>query len=107
MPPAAPYRILNATVRWPRYATRGEVNYGAFDRFTLVHFLIGVGYGLLALELWVTAVLAIAWEVLEDFLKASVPMLFPHGTRDTLRNAAGDVAAVLTGWILTYWLLRA
>ena len=69
--------------------------------------MIGAGYGLLGLALWVAIVLAIAWEVVENFLKAYVPIIFPHATQDTLRNAAGDVVAVLAGWTVTYFLLHA
>ncbi len=76
------------------------------DRFTAVHFAIGVGYGLLRLELWVVAVLAVAWEVVEDLLKAWVPVIFPHGTRDTLRNAISDAIAVFAGWAITFFLLK-
>ncbi len=83
-------------MRWPRYATRGGVNYGAFDRIRAVHFLIGVGYGVLGLELWVAFALAITWETVEDVLKALVPIIFPHDPRDTICNAVGGVVALLT-----------
>lgn len=94
-------------MRWPRHARRGEINYAVLDRFTAAHFLIGAGYGLVDLELWIVVALATGWEVVEDLLKALVPKLFPHATRDTLRNAAGDVMAVLGGWAVTCLLLRA
>jgi hypothetical protein len=94
-------------VRWPRRAVPGEINYPIFDRFTAAHFLIGVSYGLLDLSVWLAIVLAIGWEVVEDVLKALVPIIFPNATRDTLRNAAGDIAAVMTGWAITAHLAGA
>lgn len=87
-----------------RRAAEGEINYHLFDRFTLAHFLIGVGYGLIPLHFGWTLFLAVAWELVEDFLKARLPRIFPHATRDTLRNALGDVLAVLSGWALPIYL---
>ncbi len=84
----------------PPPARRGEVNYAMVDRFTLVHASIGVIYALLGLKFVVALLLALAWEFVENPLKAHLPMVFPNATRDTLRNAIGDVLAVLAGWTI-------
>lgn len=73
----------------------GEVNHGLVDRSTLVHAAIGAGYGLLGLGSTSVLLLALAWELVENPLKASLPGLFPHATADTLRNALGDLCATL------------
>ena len=84
----------------------GEINYDFIDIFTLVHFLIGVVYGALHLTFLIMIALAIAWELVENPLKAYLPILFPHATADTLKNSIGDVVAVLTGWlIITYSII--
>jgi hypothetical protein len=70
----------------------------------LVHTFIGVAYGLLALSSVGVLGLAVAWELLENPLKVRVPALFPHATRDTLRNSFGDVLAVMFGWGVARWL---
>jgi hypothetical protein len=85
-------------MRWPPPAKPGEVNYDFFDRFTFVHFGIGVAYGALHFPLaWVVA-LAVAWELVENPLKAYLPFVFPHASADTWKNSSGDTAAVLSGW---------
>ena len=87
-------------LRRPPPAEPGEVNYHFADRFTLVHFGIGLAYGAVPLSFgWVLA-LAIGWEAVEDQLKAWVPRMFPHATADTWRNSLGDVLAVMGGWTL-------
>ena len=84
-------------------ARPGEVNYPIFDRFTLAHLAVGATYGFLALSFLAAALLAVAWEFVENPLKANFPRIFPHASRDTLRNAVGDIVAVLTGWaVVTY-----
>lgn len=81
-------------------AKPGEVNYGFVDRFTLVHFGIGLVYGLLHLHLGWALLLAIGWELVENILKARVAWIFPHATADTWKNSLGDVLAVMSGWAL-------
>ncbi|HTF89585.1 MAG TPA: hypothetical protein VK843_14320 [Planctomycetota bacterium] len=88
-------------LRTPPPAKPGEVNYHFLDRFTLVHASIGVAYALLGLGFALTAALAVAWEVVENPMKAYLPRIFPHATKDTLRNAVGDTLAVITGWYVT------
>lgn len=82
-------------------AREGEINYSLFDRFTLVHGLIGVSYALLGLSFLPALLLALAWELVENPLKTYVPRIFPNATRDTLRNALSDILAVLMGWGVT------
>lgn len=86
----------------PPPAKPGGINRDLLDRFTLAHAAIGALYGLIGLSLPWMLVLAVGWELVEDPLKAYLPRLFPHGTSDTLRNAVGDVVAVIGGW----WIAR-
>jgi hypothetical protein len=88
-------------------ARPGEVNHDLFDRFTLVHAAVGATYALLDLGLVVAVLLAVAWELVENPMKATLPAVFPHPTRDTLRNALADMLAVLGGWALAAWALAA
>ncbi len=92
-----------APMRWPTPPKPGEVNHGSVDRFTLVHAAVGAVYALLGLGPISMLVLAVAWELVENPLKAGLPRLFPHATADTLRNAVGDVLAT----ILAYVVVRA
>ena len=91
---------LNEIMRKPPPAIEGEVNHSTIDRFTFVHMAIGVGYGFFGLSLAFTLVLAVLWEIVENPMKVRVSFLFPSGTADTLRNAVGDVFAVLVGWLM-------
>ncbi|MEZ4846746.1 MAG: hypothetical protein R2877_07390 [Bdellovibrionota bacterium] len=61
----------------PVAAKPGEINYVIFDRFTLVHFLIGCVYAYCRLKFWAVLALAIIWELVENPLKAAFPSLFP------------------------------
>jgi hypothetical protein len=83
------------------------VNHDFVDRFTPIHAGIGATYGLLHLPPAAVLLLALAWELLENPLKAFMPALFPHATRDTLRNMVGDVLAVFCGWALVRWAAAA
>ncbi len=86
----------------PTPAKTGEINYHMFDRFTLIHFMIGCAYGFMGLEFWLVLCLAIVWELIEDPLKFYFPRIFPHGTSDTIQNAVCDCIAVSLGWALIY-----
>jgi hypothetical protein len=97
-------RTTLAGMRMPPPAKPGEVNHAFVDRFTLVHASIGALYALAGLSAVSACVLALGWELLENPLKAYLPRLFPNATRDTLRNAVGDVLALMCGWTLTHWL---
>lgn len=91
-------------MRLPPRAKPGEVNHDLVDRFTFVHATIGALYGVFGLGPTSALLLALAWEAIENPLKARVPAIFPHATRDTFRNAAGDVVAVMCGWGLVRWI---
>ena len=94
-------------MRQPRPAQPGEINHDWVDRFTLAHLLIGCLYGWLGLPWWAMLALAVFWEWVENPMKAYLPWLFPHATKDTLRNSIGDCLAVAAGWLLTGALLPA
>lgn len=87
----------------PRPAQPGEVNYDTVDRFTLVHFSIGVIYAQLHFTFIVVALLAVVWEWVENPLKVLLPKLFPHASADTLRNSIGDIVAVIAGWYVFHY----
>lgn len=91
-------------MRHPQPARPGDINWPLVDRFTFVHFTLGVLYAYLDFNFFTSFMLAIFWEVLENSLKAYVPMLFPHATADTWRNSLGDILAVCLGWILFAFL---
>jgi hypothetical protein len=93
-------------MRSPPPAKPGEINYATVDRFTLVHAGIGVAYELLGLSFLLALVLAIAWELIENPLKAYLPWVFPHATHDTLRNSIGDSVALMISWAVTYACTR-
>lgn len=84
----------------------GEINYSFIDRFTLVHLIIGIVYGLLELNFWMMIFLAIAWELIENPLKANFSFAFPRGTADRLQNAVFDCIAVVLGWALAVYLVN-
>lgn len=81
-----------------RTARNNEVNFHIVDRFTLVHFGVGVVLGLIGFKWWAAAGTAIGWEVIERPLKRTIPQIFPHSTQDTFANAAGDATAMVVGW---------
>jgi hypothetical protein len=87
-------------MRSPPPAKRGEVNHALADRFTLVHASLGAGAGWLGWSLPWAFAFAVTWELVENPLKAYLPRIFPHATKDTLRNAVGDVLAFLGGWAI-------
>lgn len=76
-------------------------NQGALDRFTLVHGAVGYLMGRLGVD-WRAAIAgAVAFEAIEDGLKASMPGVFPHPEADSKINALADVAAFLGGYALS------
>lgn len=84
-------------------AHQGEINYNFFDIYTIAHFFIGAFYGAIELSIFTCFVLAVVWEIIENFLKTFLPILFPHATADTWKNSLVDIIAVLTGyWLITY-----
>ena len=79
-------------------ARPGEINYPPVDRYSLAHGFIGVALGLAGLGFWQTVGIAVAWEVLEHFLKNLVPAVFAYPSQDTLVNSFGDVISTMLGW---------
>jgi hypothetical protein len=95
---------MKIKIRWPPPAQPGEVNYSLFDRFTFVHFAIGSLYGVVGLSFVSALCLGVAWELVENPLKAYFPQVFPNATADTLSNSFGDTAAVCAGCIVAHYL---
>jgi hypothetical protein len=89
--------------RKPPPSKKGEVNYALFDRFTFVHFAIGVGYGLLGFSFLMAIALALIWELIENPLKVRITYIFPRATADTLKNSIGDGLAVFAGWGMSHY----
>lgn len=81
-----------------RQARRGEINGGWVDRFTLVHFCLGVVYAAAGLTWLTAALLALLWEISENPLKKRFPGIFPRATADTPVNSVSDVIALMLGW---------
>lgn len=75
-----------------------EINEAWIDRFTLGHFILGLGLGDADVGLAPTVVLAIGWEVLERPLKRRFRSAFPHPSQDSGPNSAIDALAVMAGW---------
>jgi hypothetical protein len=79
-------------------ARPGEINYPPVDRYSLAHGFIGVAAGMAGFGFWQTVGIAVAWEILEHFLKNVVPAVFAYPSQDTLVNSFGDVISTLLGW---------
>ena len=69
------------------------------DRWTVAHALVGVAYGAAGLDAAEALILAVLWEVVENPMKDRLPALFPEAQHDAPANVAGDVAAVMLGWL--------
>ncbi len=89
-----------------RVARPGEVNWGPFDQFTLMHVAVGAAQGAWGLPFWFAAVWGVGWELVERPFKRAVPQWFPHATQDTAPNALWDAMAVMGGWWLGEQLRR-
>ena len=98
--------MIKFQFRKPPPAKPGEINYPMFDRFSFVHFAIGVLYYFLGFQFPTAFILAVGWELIENPLKANLPQIFPHATADTIQNAVGDIIAVSSGWALLDIILR-
>jgi len=81
-----------------REARRGEPNYSLVDGYTLWHFTAGAFMGLTGVGPWTALVASVAWELVEDRLKANLPDWFPVETYDTFANQVGDTAGLMAGW---------
>jgi hypothetical protein len=81
-----------------RPARRGEPNYAMVDGYTLWHITAGAFVGLAGIGPWTALAATVAWELVEDRLKASLPDWFPVETYDSLANQVGDTASFMGGW---------
>lgn len=86
----------------PRRARKGEHNYPMFDRYSIVHGVVGGMMGLYGVSKGTAFLTSIAWEAAEPSLKAKAPSLFPRSTYDTAQNKVGDTISLMAGW----WLAR-
>ena len=75
------------------------MNESFLDAMSLVHLGVGIGFRLFRVPLWLTFLIAVAWEVAEHFLKIYRPSMFVFPSQDTLRNSIGDVLCALLGWV--------
>lgn len=75
---------------------KGGINNVAVDRFTAVHFAVGMTMGTI-LPVGAVALVAVAFELIEDRLKDRWPQIFPHPSHDTKRNALVDAGAMVLG----------
>ena len=66
---------------------------GAFDWWTVVHFLAGVTFGAFFLPLWWVLAVVLAWELFE----AAVP---GWGLNEPFVGRVVDVAVALLGWLI-------
>jgi hypothetical protein len=83
------------------------MNQSFVDAMSLVHIGVGIGFGLFRVPLWLTLVIAVAWEVAEHVLKIHHPQMFMFPSQDSLANATGDVLCAALGWVLAGWISRA
>jgi hypothetical protein len=83
-----------------RQARLGEINYPAFDRFSLAHGFVGAMLGIAGVSGPKALALTIAWELAEPTIKRQAPTIFPRQSLDTPANKLGDGAAWMAGWAL-------
>lgn len=82
----------------PLQAMPGEINYDPLDRYTFAHFGWGFVLGLLGTRWWIALGSALVWDLLERWLKAMWPGMWPHPSQDTPQHVAVDAAAWMMGW---------
>jgi hypothetical protein len=76
------------------------MNHAFLDAMSLVHLGVGLALRLFRIPLWLAALIAVVWEVVEHVLKARWPHMFMFPSQDSLANASGDVLCCLAGWLL-------
>ena len=81
-------------------ALPATINGAYVDRFTLAHALAGVVAAYWKVTPIQAVVLAVGWEIGEDWLKDRYPSLFPHPSVDTKENALVDVGAFLVAYTM-------
>jgi hypothetical protein len=77
-----------------------EPNQTPIDLYSFGHLAIGAGLGWAGVRPELAIGSAIAWELLENPLKARYPAIFPFASPDTAPNALLDVAAWMVGYYL-------
>ena len=50
---------------------------------------------------WLAFAATLVWEAAEPQMKARMPEVFPHSTRDTLQNKIGDRVAFMAAYYAT------
>jgi hypothetical protein len=83
------------------------MNQSFVDAMSLIHIVVGAGFRLFRVPLWLTLVAAIAWEVVEHVLKIHHPEMFVFPSQDSPANSIGDVLCAALGWGLAGWISRA
>ena len=78
----------------------GEVNYPAFDRWSVVHAAFGVLVGTAGTSFGTALAITIGYEIIENSLKRKVPKAFPAGSSDTAANHIGDSVSFMSGWLV-------
>jgi len=72
-------------------------NESCVDKYSALHIVTGVIFGILNFPLWFVLILAIVFELIENPLKVKVD-LFPSQKKESLRNQVFDVIFVVLGW---------
>ncbi len=80
----------------------GQPNSRLFDRYSLVHAVVGASLGLGGAKPSTALVVSLVWELSEPTLKATKPKIFPKSTRDRATNKIGDMISLVGA----YYLLR-
>jgi len=82
------------------------------DQFTLLHFLSGIIWyiGFRSMprinNIFVVLIVAIGWEIVEPMAKDWNPDIFPNPSKDSTKNKAFDVAAMVGGWALAMVIIK-
>jgi len=77
-----------------------NINQDLLDPYTLVHALAGWSFAKLGISFSWTVLSAVAWEIVEPWLKQKYPDQFPNPSRDAGFNKFTDIGAMLLGWSL-------
>jgi len=75
-----------------------RINQAPLDKFTVLHFLFGVGMAKFKFKPYQAIFTAVSFELLEDVLKDRCPDIFPYSSKDSKTNSLVDVLATLTGF---------
>lgn len=75
-------------------AGHGQIDGELVDRWSIVHFFVGVVAGCIDTHPIVYTAGSVAWEALERFQ----PGMFPHSTKDSTSNLLGDLLIGALGY---------